>query len=132
DEATVEVENIHTQFVHTDQIARAVRLGNAQTAIPRLLAMLCILAVFLPALFMEGAARALFVPMSLAVGFSMLASYILSSTFVPVLSTWLLRHAHPHDSPRVAALRDRFQTVLEKLVGLRAILVPAYLAVCVA
>ena len=92
DEATVEVENIHTQFVHTSQIARAVRLGNAQTAIPRLLAMLCILAVFLPSFFMEGAARSLFVPLSLAVGFSMLASYILSSTFVPVMSVWLLRH----------------------------------------
>ena len=65
DEATVEVENIHSQFEHTPSIARAVRLGNAQTAIPRLLAMLCILAVFLPSFFMQGAARALFVPLSL-------------------------------------------------------------------
>ena len=32
DEATVEVENIHTQFEHTPNIARAVRAGNAQTA----------------------------------------------------------------------------------------------------
>src|SRR5260370_41177904 len=36
DEATVEVENIHTQFEHTPNIARAVRAGNAQTAVPRL------------------------------------------------------------------------------------------------
>ena len=108
DEATVEVENIHTQFVHTPDIARAVRLGNAQTAIPRLLAMLCILAVFLPSLFMEGAARSLFVPMSLAVGFSMLASYLLSSTFVPVLSVWLLRHVHAHESEWVGRLRTDF------------------------
>ena len=61
---------------------------------PRLLAMLCILAVFMPSFFMQGAARALFVPLSLAVGFSMVASYLLSSTFVPVLSVWLLRHYH--------------------------------------
>ena len=91
DEATVEVENIHTQFEHTPNIAPAVRLGNAQTAVPRLLAMLCILAVFVPSFFMGGAARALFVPLSLAVGFSMVASYFLSSTFVPVMSVWLLR-----------------------------------------
>src|SRR5262249_7742885 len=38
---------------------------------------------------------ALFVPLALAVGFSMVTSYILSSTFVPVLSVWLLRHYHP-------------------------------------
>src|SRR5262249_55487295 len=94
DEATVEVENIHTQFEHTPNIARAVRAGNQQTAVPRLLAMLCVLAVFIPSFFMQGAARALFVPLSLAVGFSMVTSYLLSSTFVPVLSVWLLRHHH--------------------------------------
>jgi len=44
--------------------------------------MLCIVAVFLPSLLMQGAARALFVPLSLAVGFSMVTSYLLSSTFV--------------------------------------------------
>src|SRR5207248_7154407 len=38
DEATVEVENIHTQMAKADNIAWAVRLGNAETAVPRLLA----------------------------------------------------------------------------------------------
>ena len=132
DEATVEVENIHSQFVHTPDIARAVRLGNAQTAVPRLLAMLCILAVFLPSLFMEGAARSLFVPMSLAVGFAMLASYLLSSTFVPVVSVWLLRHAHPHDSEIVERMRGKFHGALEALMAWRWLLVSGYLAACVA
>src|SRR5205085_2309543 len=95
DESTVEVENIHTQMDQTGNIARATRLGNAQTAVPRLLAMLCVLAVFLPSFFMQGAAQALFVPLSLAVGFAMVTSYLLSSTFVPVMSVWLLRHYHP-------------------------------------
>ena len=99
DEATVEIENIHTQMRHAPSIARAVRLGNAQTAIPRLLAMVCILAVFISSFFMQGATRAMFVPLSLAVGFSMVASYLLSSTFVPVLSVWLLRHVHLDDAP---------------------------------
>ena len=98
DESTVEIENIHTQMAHAPSIARAVRLGNAQTAIPRLLAMVCILAVFISSFFMQGAPRAMFVPLSLAVGFSMVASYLLSSTFVPVLSVWLLRHVHLGDS----------------------------------
>ncbi len=93
-EATVEVENIHTQFEHTPNIARAVRRGNQDTAVPRRLAMLCILAVFIPSFFMQRAAQALFVPLALAVGFAMVASYLLSSTFVPVLSVWLLRHYH--------------------------------------
>jgi multidrug efflux pump subunit AcrB len=133
DEATVEVENIHTQFEHTPNIARAVRAGNTQTAVPRLLAMLCVLAVFIPSFFMQGAARALFVPLSLAVGFSMVASYLLSSTFVPVLSTWLLRHYHPTaHRPRwfsMSRFQDGYASLLRGILQARWFLVGAYLAV---
>lgn len=134
DEATVEIENIHTQFLKTDSIALAVRLGNAQTAVPRLLAMLCVLAVFVPSFFMQGAARNLFVPLSLAVGFSMIASYILSSTFVPVLSVWLLRHAGHQPGPSRKTAFDRFASLYEglvtRLVSLRWIVIPVYAAAC--
>src|SRR5207245_7233076 len=92
--------------------------GNAQTAVPRLLAMLCVLAVFIPSFFMQGAAKALFVPLSLAVGFSMVTSYILSSTFVPVMSSWLLRHYHAdaHQSSRwfsMSRLQDGYALLLQ-------------------
>lgn len=135
DEATVEVENIHTQFAAAPTIAVAVRRGNAMTAVPRLLAMLCILAVFLPSLYMEGAARALFMPLSLAVGFSMLASYLLSSTFVPVISVWLLRHVpHGHEPPpgrfSFERLRPPFQRLLHRLAAHRGVLALVYLVVC--
>jgi len=135
DEATVEVENIHTQYEHTSNIALAVRLGNAQTAVPRLLAMLCILAVFLPTFFMQGAAREMFVPLSLAVGFSMVTSYFLSSTFVPVLSVWLLRHHHLPAEQDVAnagwfsltRLRAAYARAMHAIMPLRWVLVPSYL-----
>src|SRR5262249_47132791 len=133
DEATVEVENIHTQFEHTPNIARAVRVGNAQTAVPRLLAMLCVLAVFIPSFLMQGAAQALFVPLSLAVGFSMITSYLLSSTFVPVFSVWLLRHYyHPEPSRQrrwfsMSRLQDGYAWLLRGTLRLRWILLGAYL-----
>ena len=114
DEATVEIENIHHKMEGTRSIALAVRQGNLDTAVPRLLAMLCILAVFLPSFFMVGAAQALFVPLSLAVGFAMVASYLLSSTFVPVLSTWLLRKrsviAESHRKSVFDAVDQRLRT----------------------
>ncbi|MHB8736946.1 MAG: efflux RND transporter permease subunit, partial [Terriglobales bacterium] len=131
DEATVEVENIHTQYEHTPNIGRAVRLGNAQTAVPRLLAMLCILAVFVPTFFMKGAAREMFVPLSLAVGFSMVTSYFLSSTFVPVLSVWLLRHHHPPAEEQapgwfsLARLRLLYAGAMHAVMPLRWVLVPS-------
>jgi multidrug efflux pump subunit AcrB len=134
DEATVEIENIHTQMGRTPSIARAVRLGNAQTAIPRLLAMVCILAVFIASFFMEGAPRTMFVPLSLAVGFSMIASYLLSSTFVPVLSVWLLRHVHlsEGENGRFERFRLRYERLLAKVVGWRWGVLAVYLFVAVA
>src|SRR5499433_4454815 len=97
DEATVAIENIHTHLARGESRARAVLEAARETAIPRLLAMLSILAVFVPSFFMVGITRALFVPLSLAVGFAMLASYTLSSTLVPVLSIWLLRERKDTD-----------------------------------
>jgi multidrug efflux pump subunit AcrB len=94
DEATVEIENIHTQMLPGISRARAVVEACSRTAMARLLSMACILAVFVPSFFMVGVSRQLFVPLSLAVAFSMIASYLLSSSLVPVFSTWLMREAH--------------------------------------
>jgi multidrug efflux pump subunit AcrB len=93
DEATVEIENIHTQMARGQSRARAVLDACKRTALPRLLSMLSVLAVFVPSFFMPGTARQLFVPLSLAVGFSMVTSYVLSSTLVPVLASWLMKHS---------------------------------------
>jgi multidrug efflux pump subunit AcrB len=94
DEATVEIENIHTQMLPGVSRARAVLQACSRTATARLLSMACILAVFVPSFFMAGVARQLFVPLSLAVGFSMIASYLLSSSLVPVFSTWMMKERH--------------------------------------
>jgi multidrug efflux pump subunit AcrB len=128
DEATVEIENIHVQLRKTASVAVAVRRGNAETAVPRLLAMLCILAVFIPSFFMQGSARALFVPLSLAVGFAMITSYLLSSTLVPVLCVWLLKRHETHDDvPRTQGpWPRRFDRLLHALTRGRWAIVPAY------
>src|SRR5512135_3282541 len=135
DESTVEVENIHHQMEGTRSVARSVRRGNQQTAVPRLLAMLCVLAVFIPSFFMQGAAQALFVPLSLAVGFAMVTSYLLSSTFVPVLSTWLLRHHERPDRGRKTTFeraQESYGRAVGTIVGWRWLVVPAYLVAAVA
>jgi multidrug efflux pump subunit AcrB len=91
DEATVAIENIHAHLARGKRKKQAVLDASVETLVPRFLAMLSILAVFAPSFFMEGASRALFVPLSLAVGFAMTASYFLSNTLVPILSAALLR-----------------------------------------
>jgi multidrug efflux pump subunit AcrB len=136
DEATVCLENIHVHLTRGKSPARAALDATAETAGPRLLAMLSILAMFTPALFMVGAARAMFVPLSLAVGFSMVTSYVLSSTLVPVLSVWVLR-GHEQAvtgaaETRFARFQKRYGATAERLVRWRWLLVGVYLVVAVA
>ncbi len=139
DEATVAIENIHAHLARGATLARAARDATLETAVPRLLAMLCIVAVFIPAFFMTGAARALFVPLALAVGFSMVASYLLSSTLVPVLTVWLLRGHQAQEAAtatRTTSAFERFQkayaAVARGLVAMRWLVVAVYLAATVA
>src|SRR5919205_1744224 len=108
DEATVEIENIHTRMLPGVSRARAVVEACSRTALARLLSMVCVLAVFVPSFFMAGVGRQLFVPLSLAVGFSMVASYLLSSTLVPVFSTWLMREAHQGEAGWLHGVYDRY------------------------
>ncbi len=121
DEATVTIENIHTHLARGKSSARAALDATTETTLPRFLAMLCVLAVFIPSFFMTGAGKAMFVPLSLAVGFSMIASYLLSSTFVPVLSTWLIRR---HESSASFQLADASRSKLEACSTLHSIYSP--------
>ena len=133
DEATVEIENIHANLQRGVPLARAVRDGSLATFIPRLLAMLCILAVFVSSFFMQGAARAMFVPLSLAVGFAMISSFLLSSTFVPIMSVWLLRDQNTSShATQSNSMHKYYESVLKKFVQARWLLVPVYLVVCLA
>ena len=107
DEATVTIENVHVQMANdTENIASAVLHGSLTTAVPRLLALLCILSVFIPAFIMGDPLRSLFMPLTLGVGFAMISSYLLSSTFVPIMCVSLLKHMGHHDEKR--GLFDRF------------------------
>src|SRR6059036_2369283 len=119
DEATVSIESIHTHLVSGLSRARAVIEASRKTALPRLLAMLCVLSVFMPSFFMVGTARQLFVPLSLAVGFAMMSSYVLSSTLVPVLSTWLIRAGHGGEGGFFERLRSIYGDYLQFILRFR-------------
>jgi multidrug efflux pump subunit AcrB len=108
DMSTVVIENIHTHLAAGKRVARAVVDSGREVALPLLIAMLCVLAVFVPSFFMVGAARAMFLPLSLAVGFAMIASYLLSSSLVPILSVWLLRGSPPTADGHAAPATGRF------------------------
>jgi multidrug efflux pump subunit AcrB len=115
DESTVTIENIHQHFDMGKSKAKAIFDACVELSFPKLLILLCILAVFAPAFLMNGVPRGMFLPLSLAVGFSMLASFLLSQTLVPVLSNWWLK-GHPVHDPAAPAM-DQHHSLKKKISG---------------
>jgi multidrug efflux pump subunit AcrB len=97
DESTVTIENIHQHFDMGKPKALAIWDACKEIALPKLLILLCILAVFAPAFTMAGIPGALFLPLALAIGFSMVISFLLSQTFVPVMANWIMK-THGHEA----------------------------------
>ena len=134
DESTLTIENIHAHMERGTGLAHAALRATEETLLPTFLNMICILAVFIPSFFMEGAARALFIPLSLAVGFAMVFAYFLSTTFVPVMSVWILKTEKAHAGPLdrvLGATRRSLAGGLERLMPFKKTVVVCYLAVMV-
>lgn len=94
DEATVTIENIHQHMELGKPKHRAILDALVEISIPKLLILLCILAVLTPAFIMTGIPRDMFMPLSIAVAFAMIASFIASQTFVPIMANWMMKDKH--------------------------------------
>src|SRR5271169_2224565 len=90
DDATVEIENIHRNLAQKKPLVHAILDGAQQIAVPAFVSTLCICIVFVPVIFLSGAAKYLFTPLALAVVLAMMASYLLSRTLVPTMVRYLL------------------------------------------
>lgn len=91
DQATVTIENIHQHLEMGKEKRRAIFDACTEISFPLFLILLCIIAVFAPSFIMRGVPRALFLPLSLSIGFAMVASYILAQSIVPIVANWLLK-----------------------------------------
>jgi len=131
DEATVTIENIHAHLLENTPLKEAIWSASLEVVIPRLLAMLSVVSVFLPSFFMVGVTQSLFVPLSLAVGLAMFASYLLSGTFVPVMCAWMLKpHTGTHDGSHKEGLMDKirhkYQRVLIRLMRIKPLVLSIF------
>ena len=116
DESTVTIENIHQHFDMGKPKALAIWDACKEIAFPKLLILFCILAVFAPAFTMKGIPGALFLPLAMAIGFSMIASYLLSQTFVPILANWIMKPSHQRHKVQDKSGATRFMTDDEEFV----------------
>ncbi|MFC6623883.1 MULTISPECIES: efflux RND transporter permease subunit [Sphingomonadaceae] len=150
DDATVTIENINWHLEKGKPVLKSIMDGAAQIVTPAFVAVTCICIVFVPMFFLPGVAGYLFVPMALAVVFAMIASFILSRTLIPTMAMYLLRPHHHGDEEKRATSRnplvrfqhrfstwfdhrkDRFGSLLSRILVVRGIFMPAFLAVMVA
>jgi multidrug efflux pump subunit AcrB len=153
DDATVEIENIHRNFGLGKPILRAILEGAMQIAVPAFVSTLCICIVFVPVIFLTGAAKYLFTPLALAVVLAMMASYVLSRTLVPTMVRYLLagEAARYHGNEGVMedaghgffgaihhgfqrwfeAVRNGYRGLLASALAHRGIAVVAFFLICV-
>jgi multidrug efflux pump subunit AcrB len=139
DEGVVEVENIDSTIDSEPELtpARAVLQATQRTVTPRFLSMLAMVAVFVPSFLMTGVTKSLFVPLSLAVAFAMVASFLLSSSLLPVLFLWMHGRGTPWRTPAAEPsrrwsferLRDFWTARIERLRPLRWLMAGIYLGV---
>lgn len=115
DDATVEIENIHRNLHQRKRLVKAILDGAQQIAVPAFVSTLCICIVFVPVVFISGAAKYLFTPLAMAVVFAMMTSYLLSRTLVPTMVHYLLAaevemyggELDPNDPHAQKALHDK-------------------------
>src|ERR1700688_2654073 len=91
DQATVTIENIHQHLEMGKPKKLAIEDACKEISFPLVLILLCILAVFAPAFIMTGVPKAMFLPLSMAIGLTMIVSYVLAQTLVPILSNWMIK-----------------------------------------
>ncbi|GGB07576.1 efflux RND transporter permease subunit [Puia dinghuensis] len=145
DEATVTIENIHQHLEMGAPKKKAILDACNEISFPKLLILLCILAVFAPSFIMTGVPKAMFLPLSLAIAFAMICSYTSAQTLVPVISNWILKaemyqrhgaasvagHGAPEDGHKedgfFAVLKTGLVSRLEKSMPRRRRIVSIYL-----
>lgn len=134
DETTVTIENIHHHQELGKPRKRAILDACREIALPKLLILLCILAVFVPAFFMSGVPGSMFLPLSLAVGFAMVASFLLSQTLVPVFANWMMKEresSRSGDPSRFERFKSAYTARLGSWMSYRAFIVPAFLLISI-
>jgi len=109
DQVTVTIENIHQHLEMGKSKRLAIYDACEEISFPLLLILLCILAVFAPSFLMNGVPKAMFLPLSMAIGLTMIVSYVLAQTLVPILSNWMIkaeRYQYHHGQKHAHAGQD--------------------------
>ncbi|HEV3081332.1 MAG TPA: efflux RND transporter permease subunit [Gemmataceae bacterium] len=115
DDAIVVLENTHRHHSLGKSRFKAAFDGAVEVTIPVLVATSTTIIVLCPIALMPGMGGFLFRPLTLAVAFAMISSFILSRTLVPMLcARWLGEHLHPGQEHSSGSWGARLRRPIER------------------
>ena len=121
DNSVVVLENIFRHMEMGEAPEVAAEKGGQEVALPVLAATLTTIVVFFPVIFLYGVSRYLFTALAAAVVLSMLASFFVAMTVVPLFCAKLIQspnlsHEHVVSESRFGRMDAVFNRYFEKLV----------------
>lgn len=85
DNAIVVLENVHRKRQGGESLERAAEEGAREVVLPVLASTATTLVVFVPFVYLQGEARVFYVPLAIVVALTLIASMLVSFTFIPAV-----------------------------------------------
>ena len=115
DNSIVVIENIYRMRNEEGASAKTAAIEGARQVSGAILAStLTTVCVFLPIVFTKGITRQLFVDMGLTIAYSLMASFLVALTIVPMMSAGVLRKAEEKETKFFGKIRNIYGNILEK------------------
>ena len=121
DNSIVVIENIYRLRGRGVPAARAAVQGAKQVGMSVVASTLTSVCVFLPVVFSSSIVKSLMQPMSLCIGYCLMASLIVAITVVPAASSTVLKKAEPKKLAWFEKVQDKYGKSLEWCFQHRAI-----------
>ncbi len=137
DASIVMVENFVRRLEHAGPIAESERQSLFRAAAfevgrPIVFGVAIIIAVYVPIFSLQGLEGRMFTPMAFTVCVAVLGSLVLALTYVPMMSSFLLRRVKETPSRWFQVVTDRYRGLLDWALGHRPVLVGASVVLLVA
>ena len=113
DNSIVVIENIYRLRSRGVPAARAAVQGTKQVGMSIVASTLTSVCVFLPVVFSSSIVRSLLQPMSLCIGYCLMASLIVAVTVVPAAASTVLKKAEPKQLKWFDKIQDKYAQSLE-------------------
>ena len=121
DNSVVVIENIYRLRSWGVPAARAAVQGTKQVGMSVVASTLTSVCVFLPVVFSSSLVRSLMLPMSLCIGYCLMASLIVAVTVVPAAASTVLKKAEPKRLVWFEKIQDKYARSLDWCLKHRAL-----------